>query len=421
MLILTMVKKIELATKQVLLKIGAFLKTDIRYIIRQGSWLAMGQIINNLLGILLIVAFANLIPPATYGIYKYILSVYGIFSLFALSDMGTAVSKSVAEGNEAIYKPALKAEIKWGLFGSLGLIVLAVYYFLQDNSVFGFSFVIAAACLPFFESLNTYQHILSGKKRFDLQAKYYVGTRILSALGLISTVFFTTNVLALLLAYFLPYIIANLIFGPLSLKRLELNNNFNPQALTYGKHLSLLGAVSFGAIYLESIIVFKLLGPVELAIFSLALAPAGRLQSFFSIIPEISFPKFTERPMEEIRATILNRVFKAMLICTVIVIAYIIVVPFFFSIFLPKYISAIPYAQILAIPFIWYPSALFSRILSAKGATGYLYKYSVIEAFMQLSVMFFAVYFFGLLGASVGKVLSSAISTSILFYYFRKL
>lgn len=409
------------ATKEVLLRVGVFLKTDIRYVVKQGSWLAFGQIASNLLGVLLIVAFANVIPPTTYGIYKYVLSVYGIFSLFALSDMGTAVSKSVAEGNEAIYKKALRMEMKWGLIGSVGLVALAIYYFSKDNSVFGYCFIICAACLPFFESLNTYQHILAGKKRFDLQARYYLGTRILSAGGLIATVFFTTNVLAILLAYFLPYILSNLIFGPLSLRKLILNDRFDPRALTYGKHLSLISVVSFGTLYLENIIVFKLLGPIELAVFSIALAPVGRLQSFFGIIPEISFPKYTERPIEEIRKTILSKVFRAMLLCGIIVALYMVAVPFFFKFILPQYASAVIYAQILAIPFIWYPAALFSRILAAKGATKYIYRYNIIEAIIQISIMFCGIYFFGLLGASIGKVLVSAISYFILYHYFKKL
>ena len=328
-----MFNQLELKLKQSLLSIGEFFKTDIRYVIRQGSWLLGGEMINNILSIALIVAFANLISPTTYGIYKYILSIYGIFALFGLSGAGPAIIKSVAEGNEGIFKPALITQMKWSLLGSLSTLLFALYYFYQGNDIFGYCFIIATIALPFFESQNTYQHILAGKQRFDLQTKYYSGTRIISALSLILALFLTKNILIILSAYFFPYIISNIIFGYLALKQVELNNNFDPNALSYMKHLSLISVISFTVNYLDGIIIFQLLGPIQLAIFSIASAPVGRLQSLFGIIPEISLPKYTERPIEEIKEAIINKILKSIPVCAILVGIYIAIVPIFFKIF----------------------------------------------------------------------------------------
>lgn len=416
-----MLKKIKYKLELALLRIGDFLKTDIRYIAKQGSWLAGGSIVNNALSLVLIVAFANLLPATTYGTYKYILSIYGIFALFGLTGAGPAIVKSVAEGNENIFKPALKVQIKWGLLGSLCLIFTSLYYFINGNSVFGYSFIIAAAALPFFESLNTYQHILAGKKRFDLQTKYYSGTRMISASSLIIVLFFSKNVLLILTAYFLPYIIANIILGMLALKKVGFNDKFNPESITYIKHLSLINVISFGVNYLNGIIIFQFLGPIQLAIYSIASAPSTQVQSFFSIIPELSLPKYTERSIQEIKDTIFKKIVKATVVCATIIGAYMLVVPFFFKWFLPQYTNAIIYAQLLAVPLIWYPLALLSRVLMAKGATKYIYANNVISSLVQLVIMSVAIYFYGLMGAVIGNIIISLISYSILYHYFRKL
>lgn len=416
-----MLKKLEYTSKQMLLNIGDFLKTDIRYVVKQGSWMVGGELINNILGLSLTIAFANLISVSTYGTYKYILSIYSVFALFGLAGAGPAIIKSVAEGYENIFKPALKTQIKWGLLGSLGLIFVAFYYILKGNEVFGYAFFIAAIALPFFESLNTYQHILAGKKRFDLQTKYYSGTRITSSLSLILVLFLSKNVLIILSAYFLPYILANIVFGYLSLKKVDLNNQFDPKAITYIKHLSLINIISTIVNYLDGIIIFQLLGPIQLAIYSIASAPATRMQSFFSVIPEISLPKYIERPIEEIKATILLKTFKAGIVCLIIVIAYIVFIPFFFKWFLPQYLQSVIFAQLLVIPLIWYPIALISRVLLAKGATKFMFQSGIIISVTQLVVMFLAIYFYGLMGAVIGRIMVSLMACPLLYYYFRKL
>lgn len=416
-----MLNKIKYKTELALLKVGNFLKTDIRYIAKQGSWMLGGEFINNVIGLALTIAFANLIPVSTYGTYKYILSVYGIFALFGLTGAGSAIIKTVAEGYENVFKPALKVQIKWGLWGSLCLIFIAFYYLFKGNSLFAYSFFISAAALPFFESLNTYLHILAGKKRFDLQTKYYSATRIISSLTLILVLFISDNVIVILLAYFLPYILANTLFGSFALKKVELNKEFDPEGVTYIKHLSFLNVISFFVISLDGVIIFQLLGPIQLAIYSIASAPSSKVQSFFAIIPELSLPRYTEQPIEEIKKAILPKIFKASIVCTITVIIYIVTVPFFFKWFLPQYINAIIYAQLFAVPLIWYPLALLSRVLLAKGATKFMFQIGLLTSITQLTVMFLAIYFYGLIGAVVGRIVISIFSYIVTYYYFNKL
>ena len=74
------------------------------YLAQGGFWIALGHIVNGLLAFSLIVAFANLLSKETYGIYRYILSIAGVLNIFVLSGMGTAISRSVASGNEGAFR-----------------------------------------------------------------------------------------------------------------------------------------------------------------------------------------------------------------------------------------------------------------------------------------------------------------------------
>ena len=96
--------------------------TDMVYIAKGGFWLTLAQIVSTFSGFLLVMAFANLLDPETYGIYKFVLSMASLFAIPTLSGMGTALVRSVAQGNEGSIIPALKIKIKWGLIGGVASI-----------------------------------------------------------------------------------------------------------------------------------------------------------------------------------------------------------------------------------------------------------------------------------------------------------
>ena len=110
-----------------------FLQTDIRYLTRGSFWITLNQGVQFIAGMLLAIAFANLIEPETYGTYKFILSVAAILSITTLGSMGTAVNQAVARGFEGSLQHALRLKLMVGLLGMLGSLVAALYYYLNGN------------------------------------------------------------------------------------------------------------------------------------------------------------------------------------------------------------------------------------------------------------------------------------------------
>jgi O-antigen/teichoic acid export membrane protein len=100
---------------------------DVKYVARGGIWSTIDLFVGNGAALLLAMAFARLLPPDVYGTYSFALSWAGIFAVFALSGIDSALVKSVAEGYEGDLQLAIKYKLKWGLISSLISLGFAAY------------------------------------------------------------------------------------------------------------------------------------------------------------------------------------------------------------------------------------------------------------------------------------------------------
>jgi len=73
---------------------GKIVRTDIRYLIKGYFWLVLEYGIALLVGIATSIAFANLIDPETYGLYKYALTIMSFLTLATLTRMDYSLSIS---------------------------------------------------------------------------------------------------------------------------------------------------------------------------------------------------------------------------------------------------------------------------------------------------------------------------------------
>ena len=89
-----------------------YTKADMLYIAKGGFWVMFGQGMNAILSLGLLVAFANFLPKETYGTYRYILSIAGMLSIFTLTGMNSAVSRSVARGSIGILNQTVNYQLK---------------------------------------------------------------------------------------------------------------------------------------------------------------------------------------------------------------------------------------------------------------------------------------------------------------------
>lgn len=380
-------------------------KTDMIYLVKGGFWLGLGQFISALSALILAIAFANLLPKETYGTYKYILSLCGILAIPTLNGINVAVMRAVSQGKEGSFITGLKTKISWGLLGGAGSLLLGVYYYIAQNQDLALALLIAAFFLPLMDSFNIYHSLLQGKKDFRSSTRYSILTQIFSVLSLVLTIYFTKNLFIILLAYFLSGTILRIIFCLLALKKEKLNDRQDPGAISYGKHLSLILIINSIAFYADRLIIFHFLGAIDVAIYSVAIAPAEQIKALVNNIYNLAFPKFSQKSKEENRRTIRSKTLKLLLIVIAMMLAYIIAAPFLFSIFFPSYLEAAAYSQFYALSLIGAVVILPYTILESTADQKNLYHYNTTTSLIQIILMLVMAPICGLWGIILARII----------------
>lgn len=405
--------------KNIFYKSQRFLGVDLSYVLKGGFWLGLDQAASLAVGVASAVAFANLISQETYGIYRYVLSFFSILTIATLPNMGLALTTYVAKGIEGMLKLALSTRIRWGFLGSAASAAIAVYYFIAGNPILGVSFLILAVFLPFSDSFNLYSAYLQGKKLFKIQSQYSIFIRVISAAVMIGALFLTDNLFFILFAYFAPYILLRPIIFLATLKRFPPNDRQDPEMITFGKHLSVIQLIGVAVNYLDNLLIFNFLGAAPLAIYSIALIPITKLQQVLAIVSQLALPKFSARPLSEVKTVLPGRIFKALLLAAVGILFYIFIAPPVFQLIFPQYLESVVLTRWLALILLSWPFSLIHTFLRSQALKKELYKYNLAIRAVQLVAVSALVYFFGVAGAVTARLIFELSSIVILLLLFR--
>ena len=398
-----------------------YTKTDMVYLAKGGFWLTLGQTVSTIASFLSAIAFANLLPREVYGQYKYILSVASILAIPTLSGMNTAITQAVARGYEGSFIPALKTRIKWGLLGGLASLGLAGYYFFNGNITLTISFLVAAIFLPFMDSFNVYGALLIGKKRFDLSTKISVPIRIISIAVMIVVLFLTNNLFLILITYFISNTLLRFIALMLTLKKFKLNKKEDPETLSYGKHLSLIGIIGTIATNIDKILLWHFLGAIPLAIYSFAITPIQHIQKALKISETLAFPKFADQKKETLKKNLLPKIFKFSIVLIVPMVIYIILAPLIYKLVFPQYLESIKYTQYYALVLLLFPKRLLGQVLIAHAKTKSIYILTTTNIILKILLLFTLLPLYGIWGAIVALILPQVFTIPLDFYLFKKM
>lgn len=396
-----------------------YTKTDMVYLAQGGSWTIIGSVISLGISAITFLAFANWFSKENYGIYQYILTVADIFGIFALSGINTAIARSTARGKEGSIMEGFFTKIRWGFIGGVGSIALGTYYLAQANSALGWGFIIAGIFIPFWEAPGIYANYLQGKKRFDITTISDIVIQLCVALVLVPALFFTDNVLIILFLYLSTL---GLVQGGVllfSLWKLPPNKEHDSEMIPYGKHLSLMSVITTVASSTDTILVWHLLGPSSVAIYILAQSIPARANGFLKIINRLAFPKMAKQEPEHLRQTLMRKVWLLVSVSTLCALAYVLVTPYIFHWFLPKYIDSIPYTMLAAALIALQPFSLISSSFAAQAKKRSLYIWSIGTPLTRIALFLILIPLWGIWGAMGGLVAAKALESlllTILFY-----
>lgn len=413
------------------LAIGALRKserytgTDMVYLASAGLWTNAQTITTAFGSFVLYVVFAHLLPKETYGLYQYLLSLFAIVTAVTLTGMNTAVTRAVAQGHDGILKHSVRIQLVYGIVPTLLGGCIALYYAVAGNYTIAIGALIISVLAPLLYTFNTYNAFLTGKKDFKRNGIFGLVGNVLYYGALVLAVVLGAPVLVLLFVNLAVQVITHVFFYFLTLRIYKPAEGTDHTAIRYSFHLSAMNFISAIASQLDNIFAFHFLGPVALATYSFATAIPDRLGSIsFRFLGNAALPRFATRTALDIRGKLLSKVLYGMGVASIAIVIYIAFAHWFFSIFFPTYMEAVPLSLIYAGTVIFNAGAVLPlTALAATKKTGAMYINNTIISIVQVGVPLLGIVFFGLWGLVVGKVLSSAlafISTLIFVKYSLK-
>jgi len=390
------------------------------YLAKGSFWLSMINVVMIVNGLLIAIAFANLLPQEIYGEYKYVLSIFAILKIFSLPGMHTAVNRAVSLGYEGTVIKGLKAQISWGLVGSLISAGIAIYYYIQGNEQLAISLLLIALFIPLFDPPRIFRAYLNGKKYFKESAKCAIPIEIITTITLITALFLTDQLFIILIAYFAPYFILRTAYLIYTKHKYKFNDQIDNESISLGKHLTLISSLSQIANQIDKIILWHFLGAIALAIYSFAIALPDQIKVGIKQIRILALPKFSSQDTEATKRTLPPKILKAMIILIPIIIIYIIAAPWIFNTFFPQYSESIFYSQIYAISIVLVPQSIFTTYLQSKAKKKQLYTLNIIRPIIKIALLIILIPLFGIIGAILSIIITRTINLAGLYYLFKK-
>lgn len=379
------------------------------------GWLLLQQILIAPMSLLTTVLLAKVLSIESYGYYKYILSVYGVISIFGLSGFFSISFLNVQRGQDEFFNIGFRYRklLRW--IPAIITIFVSLYYFYNNNNFLGLLFLITIFSHLFVDLYDLYIIGTTGKGDFKLNAKLAVMSYLFSFFPPILVAYFISQNLYLVfgtmfisqfLFRFFAFIYVkkkyNFHFNKDFILDLKKKKEFERESLSLSIN-NALGGLNGNA---SSAIVFNRLGAEATAVYSLAITFADFIYGIISAPLSktlLILSKMTREGVAKVEKIKLIKsmtksyfwlAFLGMILCMV-------ALPFVYKFLFAKYFFSFKYAvvyslSILAVAF--YPG--FQYFFEARNIK-LLNIVQIVNLIIGLTALFFASWYFGLWGAII--------------------
>jgi O-antigen/teichoic acid export membrane protein len=394
------------------------LNINFRSLFRNSFWIMTENGISLVLGMLVVYAMGNFIDPSVAGEYKYIISLAAIVASFTISGVTYAVIRETSMGYDSFFHFATNKSLKWSLSPVLIAFVISAYYFWQGNSVYAIAFFIATFFTIMISNFSLYRSYLTGKENFQKMAIYGNIVLFVTSLLSLATFYFFDNLLLLMLGTLGTQFLTLLVIYYLVRKGIphtsldqELVDKFN----RYVYSQSFINIISIAATQMDKIILFQFLGPVDLAAYTFVTVLSEKIRGLLKSFSSLIFPKFVKRDVETIKDKMFKESILFFVFLTFCFLGTLLVTPFLYAWFLPKYTTYIYLAMIYSLSIFSILGQVPYTAIQAKNYKKDLYTYELSNSVLQVVCVAVGIYFAGLLGAVVGKIVASFVGIAVLY------
>jgi len=392
--------------------LNSLFKTDITYLTHGVGWLGGAKLLSSVFSFMLVLAFANLMPAEAYGTYSYVMATISIVVLTSLPGIESSLLRSVARGFGGSLFTAQRVRLRWSSIGALMLLLIGGYYLYQGNMVLSSSFLIGGLLFPLFVSFSQFGSYLNGSKLFRKLALHQLTIKFLFAATLGVALLFTDNVATLVALNMGVIAFTGILFTRqvIAKHQDELKTPPDEDLISYGKHLTVMNILETISSYLDKILLWHFLGPVQVAIWGLAYTPIQIAQGLVKkTLGPIAMPKFSQNDFEKTKQHLPAKVAKLFLILVPIALVYVLVAPILFKYALSQYTDSVIYSQVLTLLLLLIPFNFFSGFLLAHAHKRDLYIIKVSFGLTLIISLVVLIPLWGLWGAVVAHVTAMTI------------
>jgi O-antigen/teichoic acid export membrane protein len=394
-------------------------KQDYDVFIKNTSWTSINQVVTILLGIILSVIFARFTSKELFGEYNFLNSMIAIVSIVAIPGLNTSMLRSISRGMDGVYVKAVKLSFMWSLLGVPILFLVGGYYYFFNNQIIGLGLFTGAIFFPLIYSTNNWIALLQGKKKFDIFAKFSIIQSIIRTSTVILAIFSgPTNLIIIFLAFLATGAATNIIFFFKCKQYIE-NQEEEEGWRRSGYKLSFNDFVTLSYDNLDKILIGIFLGPVELAIYAIAVSIVSALKgSLIQIITVIS-PSIFSMEKEKLKIY-LKKTFPSLILLNIILlIVIILILPFITTLlYSQKYSDSIFFAQVYAItiPLAFILAVLNTSLISLREENVILV--SRLLGFILMLILYVVLIpILGIMGAIIASIIYYVSLCIILYHY----
>ena len=394
-------------------------QTDMRYFIKNGGWLLMGQILLAVLGFVLTIAFANLLSQQEYGVYKFIIATGGLLAALRLNGLRLAVTQAVARGAYGTARDALFLAARWNTLVIVASCAVAGYYLFQDNYILAIGILAIGSYNAIVGALRVYRGYLSGTEQFHIVTIHELVTTALATGSIFLALLYTDNVLVLVAAGIILPFLAIAWFTWNTLRKIDRAAPSSQKSLTFGKHMSAQNFLLHIGGHIDKVILFQWLGSVELAIYAFSLLLPDHVGGLFKSVMGIVVPKFAKKEQIDLRRSVKRKLLQLTIFMILPVIGYIMVAPYLFAWLFPVYVDSVWYSQLLIVGLLGLPASyLFIAYFDTLHRTRTLYKAKISASIIKILLILVGTWTLGLFGAVLAHVMARVATVAILGYYY---
>jgi O-antigen/teichoic acid export membrane protein len=194
------------------------------------------------------------------------------------------------------------------------------------------------------------------------------------------------------------------------------------QYINYAKSTSIRNIISSVSNRLDTVLIFTQLGAAELALYTIATIIPEQIKASFKNLASLLLPKYARHEnITVLRRSVPKRSAQLFLLLFAVTVLYIIAAPYLYQLLFPKYQDAVLLSQISALAFPTFILYIPYSILQSRLAESELHKITLYSSIFQVITIFGFIFFFGLLGAIIARLLYRVIFMLTVYGYFHKI